>query len=119
MIKQFLLAAALAASATITHTTGTLATRDTYGAWATVSVNVPEGRSTVLVSASADGKNTPLDCTFLNNRNEVVGSCKKATACQAPVNNTPPYGGLPSHLTLKLTNEYNGPVMYDISVETK
>jgi hypothetical protein len=112
MIKQFLVVAAIAASATTTHTPGHLATKGTNGAWATERVNVSNGTSVIHVSASADGKNTPLDCAWEDPYGKSAHFEKHTLMCSATVKNLT----LPSHVVLKLINEYNGPVTYDIEV---
>lgn len=113
MIKQFLIAAAIAASTTVTHTQGNLATTGTNGAWGVARISVPEGTSVIRVSASANGKNTPLDCAWEDPYGRSAHSEKNTLMCSATVKNLV----LPSHVVLKLINKYQGPVTYDISVE--
>ena len=115
MIKQFLLAAALAASVTTTHTTGTLATKGTNGAWATVTAEMADSAVNVVnVSASANGKNTYLDCEFIDPYHQTLLKENHVLLCATVVRGL----ALPSRLTIKLTNENNGPVAYDVAVET-
>ena len=113
----FVSATVMADTATTSHMTGHLATRDTFGAWSSVRVDVPSGTTIVDVSAAANGRNTLLDCVFT----EPTGTKqvqKNTTDCRVVVRDGNDHGlALPSHLMLDLTNENNGPVDYDITIQ--
>jgi hypothetical protein len=111
MNKLFLL---LLVANMATHITGNLATKGTYGAWVTQRINLQDGVNVINVSASANGKNTYLDCKFTEPSGAVHNQLH-TQLCTLKTNRL----SVPWHMDVQLVNDNDGPVTYDIAVETE